>query len=146
MRDGSITNRWTDRRVSRWITIQPLSWPRSKWRDILGHNLRKTTLISVMLNLKSCSWTQWNFLGQTARAQDLKFSEVSGTTSSPVAKVGWWFGSTKTGDSTSKDGEGVGSGHVGKNSLLDTVVYPKKFHWILSLRKLQDLYSGIYQN
>jgi hypothetical protein len=65
----SITNCWKDRRDSNWIRVQPLSWPRSKWRGILEHNLRKTTLISVMLNMKSYSWMQWNFLGQTAASR-----------------------------------------------------------------------------
>jgi len=137
MGDDSISNWWTDRRVPRWITVQPLSWPRSKWRDILGNNLRKTTLISVMLNWRAILEYNEIFSGRQQR-QDVKFSEVSGITSIPISKVGWWFGSIKTDDSTSKDGEGVGSRNVGKNSHLDTSVYSRKFHWILSLRKLQD--------
>lgn len=74
------------------------------------------------------------------------FSEVSGTTSVPIVRVCWCIGSTKTDDSTPEDGEGVGSRNVRKPSYLDPAVCPRKCHGILSLRKLQGLHSGIYQN
>jgi hypothetical protein len=56
------------------------------------------------------------------------FSDVSVTISVPIVRVCWWFGNTKTDDSTLEDGDGVGSRNVEKPSHLDAVVCPRKFH------------------
>jgi len=66
------------------------------------------------------------------------FTDVSGSVSVPIFRVCWWFGSTNT-PAHSADGDEVISRNVGKPLHLDAVVCPRKFYWILSPRKLQDL-------
>ena len=104
-----------------------------------------------------------------SRVNMWSFSDVSGDNSVPIFRVCWWFGRTKTVDSVTtyssvlvlpnhhhtlqfgstkppahpEDGDGVSYRNVGKPSHLDATVCPRKFHCILSPRKLQDLYQSI---
>lgn len=144
MGDDSITNFWRDWRDLRWITVKPLSWPRSKWKDILGHNLRKDNVnfgyvefVELFLNTMKFSLTD-------SCVEVWRFSNFCGTTSVPIIRVCWWIGSIETDDSTLEDVDGVGFRNVGKFLHLHAAVYPRKCR-ILSLRKLQDLHFVIYK-
>jgi hypothetical protein len=100
MKDDSITNCWNNRKESKWITVQPLSLPRSKSRDILGENLWTTTFNSVILTLNSYSWIQWNFQTDShVKMWMWSFFDVSVTNSFPIVRVCWLFVRIITDDS-----------------------------------------------
>lgn len=78
--------------------------------------------------------TQWNILQQTAASRCEGLQTFREITPSPSSRC--------TGGSVAHpgDGDGVRSRNVGKPSHLDKAVCSRKFHWILSPQKLEDLW------
>jgi len=78
----------------------------------------------------------WNFLGQTSSSRCEGFSDLSETNSVPIFRVCWLHATEPP--AHPEDGDEVTSRNVGKTSHLDAAVFARKFHQMLSQRKLQD--------
>ena len=84
-------------------------------------------------------YIQWHFLRQTAAPRCEVFPQFRGLTPSPSSGCACGLVDPKL---LTEDEDEVSPQNFGKPSHLDAAVCPRKFLWILSPRKLQDLYES----
>jgi len=92
-------------------------------------------------------FTTMKFFRADSRIRMWRFSDVSATNSLHIFRTCSWFRSTKTESfnitkppAHPEDTDGVASRKVWKTWHPDAAFCQRKFHWILSPRKLQDLH------